>query len=350
MGFYRQHIQAIHHRGAFRDAESAFENMTPAYYLLPWFLEGILTLKAFKKWLDHRSDELYRRDLKRKCVYALNGSKMLYKQLIYKAVMTKGQFDPFIGEKLRWDLTGKWVNSKKDLEDFSPQYRKQFALLPVIDHTNPYSDTLELEICSWQINYCKSSLTPAEFVALCKKVVDHCAGGNIALAQENLYLKSPPPGGFRGLKQSLKVPAKYFLPDFLQGICTLADYKKWLYVRARELFNKDRRLNRPWVNGMNAAMYKMLIHEAVVRGGLIDPFTGETMQYDLIGTWNAFIPTSHDPAVMIKFALLPTVDHINPGADTLAFEICSFAINKCKSSLNPSDFVALCEKIVSRAI
>jgi hypothetical protein len=135
----------------------------------------------------------------------------------------------------------------------------------------------------------------------------------------------------------------------LQGRCSLATYKKWLYVRARELFNKDRLRKKPYALTGSVPFYKMLIHQAVNRGGQTDPFTADSLKWELIGTWNSSIPTSHDPAIMKKFALLPTVDHIDPASDELEFEICSFEINKCKSSLNPADFVALCERIVSHA-
>jgi hypothetical protein len=50
---------------------------------------------------------------------------------------------------------------------------------------------------------------------------------------------------------------------------------------------------------------------------------------------------------MKKFVLLPSVDHRYPSAIALDFEICSLAINDCKSSLTPEEFVAQCEKIVA---
>jgi hypothetical protein len=37
---------------------------------------------------------------------------------------------------------------------------------------NPNADVLELEICSWKINCCKSYLRPDEFIALCNQVAE----------------------------------------------------------------------------------------------------------------------------------------------------------------------------------
>jgi hypothetical protein len=41
--------------------------------------------------------------------------------------------------------------------------------MPTVDHIDPFADTLELEICSWRINECKSGLTPQEFIDVCGK-------------------------------------------------------------------------------------------------------------------------------------------------------------------------------------
>jgi hypothetical protein len=51
-----------------------------------------------------------------------------------------------------------------------------YALMPTVDHIDPEATTLELEICSWQVNECKSDFGPSDFVAFCSKVVEHCKG------------------------------------------------------------------------------------------------------------------------------------------------------------------------------
>ena len=274
------------------------------------------------------------RDRTRKCSYALNGSKQLYKETIHQAVWSGGPNDPFTGDALRWDLIGQWAHTKKELDALDDAQRKAFALLPVVDHTDPYAEALLFEICSWQINYCKSSSTPAEFVALCKSVVDFCSPGSGTAPVPTLSL--PP----------LTDAAKYFLPDFLVGRIPLVDYRKWLFGRGEQLFLKDRKRQKPCAIGRNSAFYSALIHAAVNRSGQTDPFTGQPLAWELVGTWDSSSSAVHDPAVMKKFALLPSVDHIDPSADTLQFEICSFEINKCKSSLNPAEFVAQCRRIV----
>ena len=79
--------------------------------------------------------------------------------------------DPYTGDELRWDLIGAWDTGS--VHDDSGKYKKQFALMPTVDHIDPEATILELEICSWQSNDCKTDLNPAEFVAFCEKVVEH---------------------------------------------------------------------------------------------------------------------------------------------------------------------------------
>jgi len=55
-----------------------------------------------------------------------------------------------------------------------------------------------------------------------------------------------------------------------------------------------------------------------MENGEQDPYNGEKLQWELIGTWDS---THKQPdGYKKKFALLPTVDHIDP--DMLEFEIC----------------------------
>lgn len=139
---------------------------TPNRYPLPDFLEGICTRALYDKWLTAKAHTLFERDLKRGKPYALNASVSIYKEKIHAAVLAGGQRDPYTGEELRWDLISTWDTSHVQEEG----YKKRFALMPTVDHVTP--DTLDFVICSWQINDAKSDLSPEEFVALCKKVVD----------------------------------------------------------------------------------------------------------------------------------------------------------------------------------
>ncbi|MGA2506368.1 MAG: hypothetical protein ABSF80_02715 [Chitinispirillaceae bacterium] len=136
--------------------------------------------------------------------------------------------------------------------------------------------------------------------------------------------------------------SQYPFPSFLEGRCTPAVYYKWLNKRADSVFTRDKKRRKPFALTATREAYKMKIHKAVVDGGLNDPYTGEPLAWDLIGTWD----TSHKQpdGYEKRFTLLPTIDHITP--DVLDFEIYSYQINKAKNDLNPAEFVELCKKVV----
>jgi len=136
-------------------------------YPLPFYLKGICTPAVYSKWLDNKADTLLKRDKKRRKPYAANATDSLYKQKIHQAVIEGGQFDPFTGDALQWELISLWDTS----HDQNENYKKRFALMPTVDHIDP--DLLEFEICSWMTNDCKSDLNPAEFVALCKRIAKY---------------------------------------------------------------------------------------------------------------------------------------------------------------------------------
>jgi hypothetical protein len=135
-------------------------------YMLPPFLQGVVSLKDYRDWLDHKANHLWVRDNKLKRPYAEENTKMVYKQSIHQAVLDGGEFDPYTGEKLNWGLISKKRTLKK--EEFVNDYLHTYAMHPAVDHINP--EEFGFEICSWISNESKSSMTPDEFVEFCQKV------------------------------------------------------------------------------------------------------------------------------------------------------------------------------------
>jgi hypothetical protein len=200
-------------------------------------------------------------------------------------------------------------------------------MLPTVDHRDPLCKEIDFQICSWLINMCKSDQTPDEFITMCRDIVAYRPANRAT---------------------TMKFPKTYFLPDFLNGICTEAVYKKWLKKRAEELYARDFGQRRPYALGVTAAFYQKKIHEAVIAAGVRDPYTGETLDWKLIDTWDM----SKDQPVGYarQFRLLPTVDHVDPWANDLEFEICSLRINCCKGGLTPDEFVDVCRKVAEKAL
>jgi hypothetical protein len=136
---------------------------------LPSFLNGTCTDSEYRRWLRRKAVALFRRDKMRKIPFALESSFAVYRQLIHRAVMESGLYDPYTGDQLRWDLIGDW--DSKAAHEQGRAYIKEFALMPTIDHLNPGSETIEFEICSWQVNNSKGDFNPIEFINFCAKVV-----------------------------------------------------------------------------------------------------------------------------------------------------------------------------------
>jgi len=139
--------------------------------------------------------------------------------------------------------------------------------------------------------------------------------------------------------------AQYPLPGFLEGICTVSVYDKWLDNKADTLLKRDKKRRKPYARAATDRLYKEKIHKAIMDNGQCDPFTGDALDWKLISTWDTSPARAPEPGYRKKFALMPTVDHIDP--DLLEFEICSWMVNDCKSYLNPKEFVALCRRIAN---
>jgi hypothetical protein len=310
----------------------------PQIYFLPPYLKGETTDVQYRVWLTRKAKYIIAEDRERKRACVTNATARLYKELIHKEATDHGRFDPFTGEKLRWDLIRTWNDSK--IKDPDGSLFKTFALLPTVDHIDPYAKEIKFEICSSLINRSKNNLTADEFVALCEKIKafrDSTKSSPLPSAGKNRSHTKKPYGS----------PQLYFLPLFLKGVCTEAEYLRWLDRKASHLYSSDKTLKRPCVRNATCRVYKLLIHHAVLECGLCCPYTGEKLRWDLLSAWDDASAKNPDQALVKKFSGLPTVDHIDPYGNAPAFEICSWLVNRCKSEMTPEEFIAQCRKIIA---
>jgi hypothetical protein len=293
-------------------------------YPLPEFLKSTWTPLYYGGWLTRKANEARRHDHERKSPFAVNHSQKEYRHLIHEAMLAGNGMDPFIGDPLRFDLDPAY-DSQKARGNIA--YEKQFDLMPTVDHIDPESHVLALQICSWRINFCKSFQNPSDFIATCRKVVDYAG------------LPKPP--------RVFTSAQRWFLPSFLEGICTLAQYRRWLFSHANVLLSRDKKLMRPYALSGHMELYKEKL-DAAAHHGMSDPFTGDILQWELINMWD---PSKKDPSAhsVRQFRLLPTADHVDPASDVLDIEICSWFMNGCKGNLGPQEFVAICRKVADYA-
>lgn len=306
--------------------------MADTAYPVPQYIAASVSQSYFVKWLNEKAWTLFLKDKRRGRPYALAGSKELYKDKIYAALVAGGRTDPFTGEALRWDQILEWDPSEKNKG--RGNYLMMFPLVPTVDHKDPYAKEIEFEICSWIINSCKNDQTPGEFVTMCRDVKAYRGS-----AQAASRASAP-----------LKIPRVYLLPDFLTGICTVDLYSRWLDRHATTLFQRDHSQGRPYALAGTRQVYKKAMHAAICANGLRDPFTGEIMRWDLISTWDPAKAKDLSDEMKQQYNLLPTIDHVDPYGTELKFEICSWRINRCKSTLTPDEFVEVCRKVANKMV
>ncbi len=125
--------------------------------------------------------------------------------------------------------------------------------------------------------------------------------------------------------------ARQVLPTFLEGVVSHDDYNGWLERRAKSHVVEDRkRFPDTSVSG-----YISDIHDAVLESGGYDSHTGEELDWSLL-------VVIYDPRDPRRFALRPTVDHIDPSTGKADFAICGQRTNMCKSYLTVDELAQFC--------
>jgi len=136
------------------------------------------------------------------------------------------------------------------------------------------------------------------------------------------------------------------IPPFLEGQITLHAYERWLARKAAAHLKRDRK--RGYEN-ITAATYRDSIHEAVIRSNGNDTYTGEALEWQRISQYNNEDSKCGRHAYKAKFALLPTVDHIESAELTSGLCICSWRTNDAKNDLSHKSFLELCRQVLEYA-
>ena len=92
-----------------------------------------------------------------------------YKEAIHKAVQESNSRDAYTGKLLKWELISRFNNAEAKLG--KRKYMRKFAQMPTVDHVNRSHKKLNFNICSWQVNDSKSSMTLKEFIKLAKEII-----------------------------------------------------------------------------------------------------------------------------------------------------------------------------------
>ena len=140
-------------------------------------------------------------------------------------------------------------------------------------------------------------------------------------------------------------PRKYRLPDFLSSeTLTQVGYERWLHGRAVAHVKRDKKRGN---TGATNELYKMAIHNAVIDSGGLDWYSGECVDWSLVGRYRNEESKAKGRHYKATLALMPTVDHVGDGLGEADSKISTWRTNDAKSDLTHEEFVALCRLVVA---
>jgi hypothetical protein len=135
-------------------------------YELPGFLAAVVTQAKYDRWLQRKSAEHVRRDRQR----GNPGAKIAdYKVAIHNAVILSEGLDCYTKKKLHWHLLSKWNN--EEAKNRGRQYKREFYLLPSVDHVGDGRGEPEFKICAMLTNDVKSDLSHEELLVFCEELL-----------------------------------------------------------------------------------------------------------------------------------------------------------------------------------
>ena len=141
-----------------------------------------------------------------------------------------------------------------------------------------------------------------------------------------------------------KVQGKYIAPAYVLKAVEQALYADWLHKKAAAHVRRDK---RRWKAEISVSDYKQAIHEAVINGNGFDPYTGEKLDWHLIGKYDNESAKGVGSSYKRTFRLLPTLDHLeHKHSREPKFQICSWEVNDAKSDLTRDEFIQLCRRIL----
>lgn len=149
---------------------------------------------------------------------------------------------------------------------------------------------------------------------------------------------------FLGLFESvLPRSRKYQLPPDLAPLVEQLKYERWLDRKANAHVKRDRKRGNSSATGSE---YKAAIHKAVSLSGGLDAYTGEKLDWSLLSQYNNENSKAQGRLYKKKFALLPTVDHVDDGLGPANFKICAWRTNDAKNDLSHEELIELSKKII----
>jgi hypothetical protein len=140
-------------------------------------------------------------------------------------------------------------------------------------------------------------------------------------------------------RERMKTPA----PEWMPAQCRLT-YPSWVQCKAVTLCKRDQK--RAGIGDVQ--QYRLAIHNAVLASGGRDHWTGESLDWQLIGTYDNNEAAAGKGAHKKQYAMLPTIDHRTnrPEAD---FVICAWRTNDAKHDMTPEELLTFCRAVIAHS-
>lgn len=120
-------------------------------------------------------------------------------------------------------------------------------------------------------------------------------------------------------------------------------YPGWVQRKAVTLCKRDQKRG----GSGNVQQYRLAIHQAVLASEGRDHWTGEWLDWDLIGTYDTREAAGNGEHKK-QFAMLPTIDHRSnrPEPD---FVICAWRTNDAKHDMTPQELLEFCTAVLNHS-
>ena len=125
-----------------------------------------LSDEKYSELIQRKAVAVTRRDKRRGGKYSVKEAR----EAIHQAFHRCNGFDPYDGSKLAPELLGEYKN--EDAKAQGAAHKRRFAMLPTVDHVTA-KPVPDFEIVSWQTNDAKGDMSPDEFIAYCRRVVQN---------------------------------------------------------------------------------------------------------------------------------------------------------------------------------
>ena len=98
----------------------------------------------------------------------------------------------------------------------------------------------------------------------------------------------------------------------------------------------------------NVQQYRLAIHAAVLASGGRDHWTGEPLDWHLIGTYDSRDPAAGTAEHRKRFAMLPSLGYRTnqPSPD---FVVCAWRTNDAKHDMTPAELLAFCRAVIDHS-